>query len=178
MSMNETPATPATNSSLLPEGEYEAKPIDAGSGKTPSKGTHFARVKFEITRGPFSGRTITQDFWLTEKTWEDTEKALLTLGWNKRIPDIKATCVKPCSIVVEHEDRTDNQGNKRKQARVRWVNRAAPQLSTSEASELAELLASWGAEGISARSSQPAPLPAAPTSDASDATQSDDDIPF
>lgn len=183
---HQTPATNSsanatTNSNLLPEGEYSAKPIDAGGGKSASKGTHYARVKFEITKGPFTGRTITQDFYLTERTWENTDKTLRVLGWNGSIPDIKATCTKPCSIVIEHEERTDNQGNKRLQARVRWVNGLAPQFSKSEADELAELMRGWGAKGVTAHSVAPLQSDAVAVESSGAETgegEGSDDLPF
>lgn len=182
MSTNQTPATnngaAQTNPNLLPEGEYEARPVDAGGGKSAGKGTHYARVKFEITRGPFVGRTITQDFFLTERTWENTNKALRVLGWNGSIPDIKTTCTKPCSIVIEHEDRTDNQGNTRKQARVRWVNGLVPQFSKSEADELAELLKGWGAKDVTAASKAPAVAPGSDGDEPPADGDSTDDLPF
>jgi hypothetical protein len=178
--------------SLIPAGEYAAKPVDAGGGAAQS-GTKFVRVKFQITEGPLAGMHIQQDFYLTERTWEGTTKTLATLGWNKVIADLKTTCIKPCSIVVEHEQeqdknknpRVDEQGKPVMRARVRWVNAAAPQFSASEADELAKLLSEWGCKDVRART-QGAPPPTerveraaqstadAPSSDA----PSDDDIPF
>lgn len=173
-------------SNLIPAGEYAAKPIDCGGDKAKS-GTAFVRVKFQITEtGPFEGRTITQDFYLTEKTWQSTTKTLEVLGWNRRLSDLKATCIKACSIVVEHEQeqdknknpRVDEQGRPVMRARVRWVNAAAPQFSASVADELAKMLASWGAEGVSAGTpgeTSAAPQRSAPVADAS---VCDDDVPW
>ena len=179
-------------SNLIPAGEYAAKPIDCGGDKAKS-GTPYVRVKFQITEpGPHEGRTISQDFYLTEKTWESTTKTLVVLGWDKVVAHLKATCIKPCSIVIEHEQeqdknknpRLDDQGKPVMRARVRWVNAAAPQFSPSAADELAQLLSSWGAEGITAGStpaptaSEPRQGPFANGPNEVAAGGSDDDLPF
>ena len=162
---------------LFPVGDYVAKVVDISAGFSKG-GTPYVRVKFQATEGALAGRTITQDFYMTEKTWEGTTKSLVILGWNKKLSDLKTTCVKTCSIKVEHEvekdqneqPKLDQAGNPIYRARVRWVNPLQQQISQSDAERFAQMLKRFGAD-IEAGGETPAPAPAP-------AQPEDDELPF
>lgn len=170
---------------LFPVGDYAAKVADIGAGFSKT-GTAYVRVKFQITEGELAGRTIAQDFYMTEKTWEGTTKTLVALGWNKKLNELKTSCTKICSIKVVHEvdkdqneqPKLDDEGKTVYRARVRWANPLQQQLSQSDAERLAQMLRKFGADIEAGSPPAPPAPPPAPPAQADQADQDDDQLPF
>ncbi len=104
---------------MIAQGRYPARAVDHEFGVTPTKGTRFIRIKFEILDGEHRGQITHWDGWFTEKTLERTLDSMENCGWDGgSIGSPVGIGSKGCEIQVEHEE---NEG--RTYAKVAWVNR-------------------------------------------------------
>lgn len=121
---NDRPRTPSVPHLATSPGT-RARAITWGISKSKGDANNAPRenvvITFEITAdGPERGKTITWWGHFSDKTWEFDIKALRACGWRgDDIRDLSALKDNEVSLVINHEDDTENGG---KRARVRWVN--------------------------------------------------------
>jgi len=172
----------------------------SGEKKTPQVEAIF---KIQQPGTEFDGRGVGWRSFLTEKTAEKTLESLEILGLKDAADNIAAvgTHWRPekdhiVSIVVEHEDGKDKDGNAKKFARVRWVNsaggakiKAESKMDEADLNDFARNISALFGKGKAAQTSSstskaaPAPKSEAPrpkTAPKQEAPASveDDDIPF
>lgn len=96
--------------SVIPAGNYSARPISHGLGESKTKGTPYAEVRFQTA----DGSEVTWQGWLTDGALPYTLKKLVTLGFSGSDPielagDRFLLSHDPVTIVVEHE--TNEKGS-------------------------------------------------------------------
>ena len=119
---------------ILNQGKHRAKASDWGIGKAGT-GTVQLGVEFDLLDLP--GQSIGWYGYMTDKALKDTVKALRAMGWQgsdlSELADRGgALDANEVTLVVEHEQETDEQGTGKideqgqplMRARVRWVNSA------------------------------------------------------
>jgi hypothetical protein len=109
---------------IISKGRHPAIPVPIESGEyfqlgeSSEKKTKQVVVNFEITDGVDKGRKIAWIGYFTEKTVNNTLKALRVCGLTGDDLSSDQPLTNPVSLVVDHED--DQEGKPR--ARVSWVN--------------------------------------------------------
>lgn len=103
---------------MIPEGQYNAKPIEAAMGFTKSRSEQVA-VSFELIDEPYQGTQITWYGYFSNKTMDRTFDSLRACGWDgQSLANLSTVGTKNVKVVIEHE--ADQDGNPRE--RIRWVN--------------------------------------------------------
>lgn len=191
---------------LIAAGTYLAMCHDIAVTKSGTKETPQIEAIFKIQQpgSEFDGRGVGWRSFLTEKTAEKTLESLEILGLKEPADNIAAIGKhwRPekehlVSIVVDHEDGKDKEGNEKKFARVRWVNsaggakiKAESKMDDADLNDFARNISALFGKGKAAtttttnkpaatsvpaaKTEQPRPKTAPPKA----AQPEDDDIPF
>jgi hypothetical protein len=64
----------------IPAGEYTARIVDGDLASSLSKGTPSYRLTFEVLEGPYAGRRLWHDSWLTAAALPGSKRDLAKLG--------------------------------------------------------------------------------------------------
>jgi hypothetical protein len=109
----------------IPASHYRARATSAEFGRTPTKGTDFVRVSFELLDADFAGETIAWDGYFTDNTSQRTIESLRHCGCT--FPGNDATNLEglgsqDVQIESEIQEYQDRNGFPKESARVRWVN--------------------------------------------------------
>lgn len=103
----------------MKQGIYKAKAIESALCASPTKGTEFVAIVFEVVEGPDTGEHIRGDLYWTEKTDARVTRALKLMGWEGGVDAqmrlTGLTKAVPISVVEE-----TNQ-NGRVSLKVDWV---------------------------------------------------------
>ncbi len=105
---------------MIAQGKYRAQATHAEFGESPTKGTPFIRVAFQILDGAHQGDRISWDGWVTDRTRERVVDSLRSCGCTfpgDDITDLTGLGTQEVEIVVEIENY-----NGRDRAKVAWVN--------------------------------------------------------
>src|SRR4051812_6144049 len=78
---NNTPA--AEEPEPLPGGTYRCLLVDGKLSESKSNKTPSYRVTFQVLDGPFKGRKLWEDFWLTPAALPTTKRELSKVGINQ-----------------------------------------------------------------------------------------------
>jgi len=112
---------------ILPEGKYIARMSGAVVKKSKS-GNQYLLASFDVTQGPYTGHSAFRSFHFTDAALEYTVADLQKCGWaDDDIAAFDGTDLRGCNtnevrITVEHEPYTDQNGNERVAAKVKWIN--------------------------------------------------------
>lgn len=83
-----------TTSTLIPDGNYKGRAVEAWHGVSSGKGTNFVQIMCEITDGKYAGRQVAHIGWMNdEKNTDRTMKSLILAGWD---------CVDPLKLGPEN----------------------------------------------------------------------------
>lgn len=135
---------------LIPEGIYKARATTNWALSETSKGTPYAHVEFEILNGAAKGRTITKDFFFSEKAWKKSVESLRACGWQgddvsnlAGVERNEVVCKVVHELVTDKDGapRTDDEGHAIYRNTIAWVgeDRTKP-MEASKLSSFRELM--------------------------------------
>jgi hypothetical protein len=142
---------------IIPEGVFKgrARPEwQLGETSHATEPKPYVRVTFDLLSGPAKGRTITRDFFFSDKTWERTVESLRACGWQGTdVSDFTGIDANEVDVCVKHavmtkkvngaeQVITDDDGNARYRAEVAWVgkDRSPKPMEATKLSSFRELM--------------------------------------
>lgn len=156
----------------LGEGEFRGRPIESEMTSSTKGKTQYA-VRFLLLEGPDSGKTISWWGGFEGDGFDYTTKALVALGWDKKLPLSKFKAVNEVRLVLKHDTipATDTKPA-RPTTRVKFINSLDGSFAATKMSDAEKEAAS---AAIMARLGQSQGTPETPNFGDK---ASDDEIPF
>ncbi len=110
---------------MLNAGKFSARPTGAELGISGG-GTNQIGIAFELLDGPDAGQSITAYRYFSDAAVKYALKDMRTCGWLGddvgNLASIGADGNLVVQLVIEHEDFTNNEGETKTSAKVKWIN--------------------------------------------------------
>lgn len=167
---------------MIPDGDrVRCRVIDYALGAAGTN-TEQIGLQLQVTDGPYTGRVLTYYGFFTEKTEEETVKAMVAFGWDGNVQNLDSIKTKDAFATIQHEA-SEKNGKKSVRERVRWINaigvRMDKQFNAAEEAGFKRKLSGIAARVLGGKVASGAALPPLPArgADAGPPPPSDDDAP-